>query len=264
MIQSSKVVVVLPAFNAADTLKRTVAEIDMQIVDDIILVDDFSSDQTVNIAKSLRLRTFKHAENRGYGANQKTCFEQALLMGADIVVMVHPDYQYSPRLIPAIASMVSSGEYDIVLGTRMLGRGARSGGMPIYKYFANKTLTLIDNIIFRRSFSEYHTGFRAFSRNALESIPFNLNSDDFIFDNQILAQAALVDFNVGEISCPARYLSDSSSISASRSIVYGIGVLRTAVEFLLCKHTAMGPEFLRQAKNLNQGVDTSERDKDNV
>lgn len=260
MIQSFKIVAVLPAFNAADTLERTVREIDRQVVDDIILVDDFSSDQTVRIAESLHLKTFKHGENRGYGANQKTCFEQALLVDADIVVMVHPDYQYSPKLIPAMASMVSSGEYDIVLGTRMLGRGALSGGMPFYKFVANKVLTLIDNIVFRRAFSEYHTGFRAFSRKALESIPYTLNSDDFIFDNQILAQAALLNLNVGEISCPARYLHDSSSISAARSAIYGLGVLRTAGQFLLCKHTKMGPKFLRQAVSDASYGKTSERE----
>ena len=247
MIQSSKVVVVLPAFNAAHTLEKTVAEIDTEIVDEIILVDDFSSDQTVTIAEKLGLKTFKHAENRGYGANQKTCFEQALRLGADIVVMLHPDYQYSPKLIPAMASMVSCGEYDIVLGTRMLGRGARSGGMPLYKFLANKALTAIENLVFSRSLSEYHTGFRAFSGSALRSMPYDLNSDDFIFDNQILAQAILIDLNIGEISCPARYLSDSSSISAVRSAIYGFGVLRTAIQFLISKHTSKGPGFLRHA-----------------
>jgi glycosyltransferase involved in cell wall biosynthesis len=245
MIKSLRIVVVLPAFNAASTLSKTLADIDTEVVDEIILVDDYSSDKTVEIAESLGLSTHRHHENKGYGANQKTCFKLALSAKADIVVMVHPDYQYSPRLILSMASMIASGEYDIVLGTRMLGRGAMSGGMPLYKYIANRALTFTENIIFNRSFSEYHTGFRAFSSRALKLLPYQNNSDDFVFDNQILAQAVLAELEIGEISCPARYMSDSSSISAWRSLIYGLGVLKTAMSFLIAKHFPNKSSFLR-------------------
>ena len=248
MINSNRIIVVLPAYNAARTLAKTVAEIDRDIVDEIILVDDYSADNTAEIAQALSLKTVRHQENKGYGANQKTCFELALSEGADIIIMVHPDYQYSPRLIPAMAFMIVSQEYDVVLGTRMLGRGALSGGMPLYKLVANRMLTSIENLVFRRSFSEYHTGFRAFSGDALRLLPYIKNSDDFIFDNQILAQAVIADLDIGEISCPARYRSDSSSISVWRSIIYGIGVLITAVQFLSAKYTRFKPLFLRLSK----------------
>ena len=223
----------LPAYNAEKTLARTVDEIPNGLVDEIILVDDGRQDSTVEIAISLNLNTIRHNENIGYGANQKTCYTEALRLQADVVIMLHPDYQYSPLLIPAMASMVAFGQYDIVLGSRILGRGALAGGMPRYKYVANRILTLVENILLNRKFSEYHTGFRAFSRKALQNIPYAANSDDFIFDNQIIAQAVYLDFEIGELSCPASYRVDSSSINWRRSIVYGIGVLLTAISYRL-------------------------------
>lgn len=229
MINDKRVVVVLPAYNAAKTLEKTIQEIPPGIVDELVLVDDASEDSTLDIANSLGLTTIRHSENLGYGANQKTCFSEALRLQADVVVMLHPDYQYSPLLIPAMASMVAFGQYDIVLGSRILGRGALAGGMPIYKYIANRLLTFIENILLNRKYSEYHTGYRAFSSAALHSIPYENNSNDFIFDNQIIAQAVYLDLEVGEISCPASYDSDSSSINFSRSVKYGVGVLITAV-----------------------------------
>ena len=224
----------LPAYNAEKTLTRTVHDIPNGFVDEIVLVDDGSQDSTVEIAISLNLITIRHNENIGYGANQKTCFTEALRLQADVVIMLHPDYQYSPLLIPAMASMVAFGQFDMVLGSRILGRGALAGGMPRYKYVANRILTLVENILLNRKFSEYHTGFRAFSRKALQNIPYAANSDDFIFDNQIIAQAVYLDFEIGELSCPASYRVDSSSINWRRSIVYGIGVLLTAISYRLC------------------------------
>lgn len=213
MINGKKVVVVLPAYNAAKTLEKTVQEIPPGIVDELVLVDDASEDSTLD------------------GANQKTCFSEALRLQADVVVMLHPDYQYSPLLIPAMASMVAVGQYDIVLGSRILGRGALAGGMPIYKYISNRILTFIENILLNRKYSEYHTGYRAFSNRALQRIPYEDNSNDFIFDNKIIAQAVYLNLEVGEISCPANYDPDSSSINFIRSVKYGIGVLITAVSY---------------------------------
>jgi glycosyltransferase involved in cell wall biosynthesis len=234
LINNKKIVVVLPAYNAEKTLARTVGEIPNGLVDEIVLVDDESQDSTVEIAISLNLNTIRHKENIGYGGNQKTCYTEALRLQADVVIMLHPDYQYSPLLIPAMASMVAFGQFDMVLGSRILGRGALAGGMPRYKYVANRILTLVENILLNRKFSEYHTGFRAFSRKALQNIPYAANSDDFIFDNQIIAQAVYLDFEIGELSCPASYRVDSSSINWRRSIVYGIGVLLTAISYRLC------------------------------
>ena len=234
MINNKKIVVLLPAYNAEKTLTRTVQEIPSGFVDEIVLVDDGSQDTTVEIAKSLNLITICHNENIGYGANQKTCYAEALRLEADIVIMLHPDYQYSPLLIPAMASMVAFGQYDVVLGSRILGRGALAGGMPRYKYVANRILTLVENILLSRKFSEYHTGYRAFSRKALQNIPYAANSDDFVFDNQIIAQAIYLGFEIGELSCPASYQEDSSSINLKRSIVYGFGVLLTAISCRLC------------------------------
>jgi glycosyltransferase involved in cell wall biosynthesis len=234
LINNKKIVVVLPAYNAEKTLMRTVHEIPNGFVDEIVLVDDGSQDSTVQIAISLNLITIRHNENIGYGANQKTCYAEALRLQADVIIMLHPDYQYSPLLIPAMASMVAFGQYDVVLGSRILGRGALAGGMPRYKYVANRILTLVENILLNRKFSEYHTGYRAFSRKALQNIPYAANSDDFVFDNQIIAQAVYLDFEIGELSCPASYRADSSSINLKRSIVYGIGVLITAISCRLC------------------------------
>lgn len=231
MIEGRRVVVVMPAYNASKTLRRTFEEIPRQLVDDIILTDDGSRDDTVALAKELGLHTLVHDQNRGYGGNQKTCYKAALEMGADIVVMLHPDYQYSPRLVPAMASMVSSGHYDLVLASRILSGTARAGGMPLYKYVSNRALTLAENLLCGAKLSEYHTGYRAYSRQLLTTIPFERNSDDFVFDNQLIVQALHYGFQVGEVSCPTRYFEEASSISFSRSVVYGLGVLKVAAEF---------------------------------
>jgi len=231
MLNNRKIVVVLPAYNAGKTLARTVAEIPREIVDEILLVDDASADETVELANSLGLKVFRHAQNFGYGRNQKTCYREALRRGADIVVMVHPDYQYSPRLITPMAGMIAFGEYDAVMGSRILGKGALEGGMPVYKYVANRFLTLAQNLLMNYKLSEYHTGFRAFSREVLENLPLEENSDDFVFDNEMIAQAVFFDYRIGEISCPTRYTAESSSINFSRSMRYGLGVLATSVKF---------------------------------
>jgi glycosyltransferase involved in cell wall biosynthesis len=233
MILGKKLVVVMPAYNAEKTLRMTYEELPHEYVDDIILVDDASSDQTAKLADELGIRTIIHSRNMGYGANQKTCYREALLHGADIVVMIHPDYQYSPRLVTAMASMIVSGHYDIVLGSRILGGGALKGGMPLYKYVSNRFLTLIENLALGVKLSEYHTGFRAFNRSVLETLPLDRNSDDFVFDNQMLAQAVRFGFRIGEISCPTRYFGDASSINFRRSTVYGLGVLSTSLKFVL-------------------------------
>lgn len=235
MILNKKLVVILPAYNAAGTLKKTYDEISHMYVDDIILVDDASHDGTPDISTQLGIDTLRHPKNLGYGANQKTCYREALKRGGDIVVMIHPDYQYSPRLIPAIAAMIASGHYDIVLGSRILGGRACKDGMPVYKYIGNRVLTLIQNIAFGAKLSEYHTGLRAFSRAVLETLPFDENSDDFLFDNEILVQAVYFGFRIGEISCPTRYFKEASSINFTKSIKYGIGVLRTTLKYLLAK-----------------------------
>ncbi len=231
MISGKKVVVVLPAYKAEKTLEQTYREISREIVDDVLLVDDASDDRTVEVARELGIRTFLHHRNLGYGGNQKTCYTEALRLGADIVVMLHPDYQYDPRLVPAMAGMVASGVYDVVLGSRILGNDARRGGMPVYKYFANRLLTAAQNLLMGTKLSEFHTGYRAFSRRALERMPLLANSDDFVFDNQILAQAVAAGFEIGEISCPTRYFAEASSINFRRSCVYGLGVLWTGLRY---------------------------------
>jgi glycosyltransferase involved in cell wall biosynthesis len=228
MIDGEKIVVVLPAYEAARTLGRTIAEIPRHLVDDIILVDDASSDNTREIAVRLDLKTFVHPKNLGYGGNQKTCYREALKLGADIVVMLHPDYQYSPKLLGAMAHMVASGHYDVVLGSRILAQSALGGGMPLYKYISNRLLTLIQNLIMGQKLSEYHTGYRAFTREVLEFLPLATYSDDFVFDNQMLCGAISAGFRIGEISCPARYFPEASSINFRRSVVYGFGVLKCA------------------------------------
>ena len=235
MIANRRVAVVLPAFDAARTLERTCAEIPRDIVDDVILTDDASSDETVSIANSLSLHVIRHDRNRGYGGNQKTCYAAALERGADIVVMLHPDYQYTPTLIPAMASMLASGQYDAVLASRILGRGAITGGMPRYKYVANRGLTLIQNALMSTKLSEYHSGYRAWTRIVLERLPLGRCSDDFVFDNQMLAQAIHLGFRIGEISCPTKYFPEASSINLRRSIVYGLGVLQTSARYRLHK-----------------------------
>ena len=233
MIDGKTVIVVLPAYNAAKTLEKTIADVPPGIVDEFLLVDDASRDDTVEQARRLGIPCIVHSQNRGYGGNQKTCYTEALRRGADIVVMLHPDYQYSPRLIGSIAWQVASGEYDIVLGSRILGAGALKGGMPLYKYVANRFLTAVENILLGIKLSEFHTGYRAFSRRVLETLPLHENSDDFVFDNQMLAQAVAFGFSIGEISCPTKYFPEASSIDFRRSVSYGFGVLGTALRYRL-------------------------------
>ena len=235
MIGGRKVAVVLPAYNAALTLRRTCAEIPRDVVDDVILTDDCSRDDTVAIARELGLHVVSHDRNRGYGGNQKSCYQAALDRGADIVVMLHPDYQYSPQLVTAMAAMIASGHYDAVFASRILGGGALRGGMPRYKYVFNRVLTLAQNLLMRQKLSEYHTGYRAWSRAVLERLPLLSCSDDFVFDNQMIAQAAWFGFELGEISCPTRYFAEASSINFRRSCVYGVGVLRTAATYRLAR-----------------------------
>ena len=235
MIHGKKIVVVMPAYNAEATLRQTFSEVDFTFVDDVILVDDASSDHTVRLAKELGIETIVHLENLGYGANQKTCYRAALDHGADVVIMLHPDYQYTPKLLVAMASMVAIGEYDAVLASRILTEGALKGGMPFYKYIANRVLTLVQNTLMSKKLSEYHTGYRAFSREILQALPLNENSNDFVFDNQMLAQIAYFGFSIGEISCPTKYFKEASSINFQRSVVYGLGVLRTSMLYRLNK-----------------------------
>lgn len=233
MFNSKKVVVVMPAYNAAQTLRRTYEEIMAQgVVDQVIIVDDASRDETTAIARNLPgAMVHTHPANRGYGANQKTCYRSALEAGADIIIMVHADYQYTPKLIPAMACLIGNGLYHCVLGSRILGGYALKGGMPVWKYVANRFLTFVENLLVGAKLSEYHTGFRAFSRQLLGALPFERNSDDFVFDNQVLAQAVLMGARIGEISCPTRYFAEASSINFRRSVVYGLGVLGTSLQF---------------------------------
>ena len=235
MLAGKRVAVVMPAYNAAKTLVQTVSEIPKEIVDDIILTDDASRDDTVEVAKSLGLYVMRHEANRGYGGNQKTCYATALERGADIVIMLHPDYQYSPKLVAAMASMIASGHYEAVMASRILGKGALAGGMPLYKYVANRALTFVENILLGQKLSEYHTGYRAWSRAVLEKLPLLACSDDFVFDNQMISQSVHFGFPMGEISCPTKYFDDASSINFRRSVTYGFGVLGTALQYRLNK-----------------------------
>ena len=235
---------VLPAYNAEATLPRTLAELDREVIDEVVLVDDASSDGTVSLARKLGLMPICHDVNKGYGGNQKTCYLSALDLGADVIVMVHPDYQYSPLLVPAMASMIAYDEYDMVLGSRILAQDAVARGMPRYKFVSNRCLTLVENIALSQKLSEYHTGLRAFSSALLGGLPIERNSDDFIFDNQIIAQAIMAGARIGEISCPTRYAADSSSISLRRSIRYGLGVLRTCADYRLHRHGLRRADYL--------------------
>ncbi len=239
MLNGKRICVVMPAYNAAKTLKKTYDDIPKDIVDDIILTDDASQDETVKLSRKLNIKTFVHTENRGYGANQKTCYQEALKIGADIVIMLHPDYQYNPKLIIPMASMMAEGIFDAVIASRILGNKAMQGGMPVYKYISNRVLTLAENLIIQQKLSEYHTGYRAFNRKVLKTIPLLENSDDFVFDNQMLCQTLYFGFSVGEVSCPALYFDDASSISFSRSMTYGMGVLQTAMKYA-CAKRSMG------------------------
>jgi glycosyltransferase involved in cell wall biosynthesis len=231
MINGKRILVVLPAYNAEETLEQTYKEIPLDVVDEVLLVDDYSVDSTVSLAKRLGIKTFLHDRNYGYGRNQKTCYEEALQHNADIVVMVHPDYQYTPKLITAMASMIAFNVYDIVLGSRIIGGGALKGGMPVYKYIANRFLTAVENLLLGSKLSEFHTGYRAFSRGALENLPFQANSDNFVFDNEMLAQIIFFGYRIGEVSCPTKYFKEASSINFKDSTIYGWGVLKTSIKF---------------------------------
>ena len=235
MLNGKKVVVVMPAYNASRTLRQTYNDVPLDVVDEVLLVDDASSDETVALARELGLTTFLHARNLGYGKNQKTCYREALKRDADIVIMLHPDYQYSPKLLTSLAGMIASGHYDIALGSRILGVGALQGGMPRYKYVSNRFLTAVQNLLLGYKLSEYHTGFRAFSRRVLKSLPLEADTDDFLFDNEVLAQAVYFKFDIGEISCPTKYFPEASSISFKRSVRYGLGVLWTSLKFRMQK-----------------------------
>jgi glycosyltransferase involved in cell wall biosynthesis len=236
MLHNKKIIVVLPAFNAAKTLEQTYSEIPFDIVDEVILVDDSSLDNTIEIAKKLNIHCIiTHNKNRGYGGNQKTCYDKAIALGADIVVMLHPDYQYTPKLITAMCSIIANEVYPVVFASRILGKSALKGGMPLYKYIANRFLTLIQNLLINQKLSEYHTGFRAYSREVLEKVNYNSFSEDFIFDNQMAIQIFAKGFEIGEITCPAKYFPEGSSINFKRSLTYGLGVLKESIKYYISK-----------------------------
>jgi len=234
VINNQKIVVVLPAYNAAQTLKQTYDDIPFDIVDEVVLVDDASSDETVQLAKELGIHhIIEHEKNKGYGGNQKSCYNKALEVGADIVIMLHPDYQYTPKLIPSMANIIANELYSVVLGSRILGKGALKGGMPFYKYVANRVLTFTQNLMIDAKLSEYHTGYRAYSSEVLRKINYHANSDDFVFDNQVLSQIIYAGYEIGEITCPTKYFPEASSINFARSSTYGVGVLKTSLMHFL-------------------------------
>jgi len=236
MLKNKKIIVVFPAYNAESTLEDTYNEIPFDIVDEVVVVDDCSSDKTIDVAHKLGIKHIvSHEKNKGYGGNQKTCYDKALNLGADIIIMVHPDYQYTPKLIPSIANMIANDLFPVVLGSRILGKGAITGGMPYYKYFFNRLLTFSQNLIINQKLSEYHTGYRAFSKEVLQAIDYHKNSDDFVFDNQMLAQIFFAGFEIGEITCPTKYFDEGSSINFSRSVKYGFGVLKTSIQYRMQK-----------------------------
>src|SRR5688572_24397711 len=236
MIKGNKIVVVLPAYNAARTLKKTYQEIDRNLVDEVILVDDASKDDTITIAREIGItHIIGHEKNKGYGANQKSCYKKALGLGGDIIVMLHPDYQYTPALINSMVSLIANNVYPVVLGSRILGRGALKCGMPIYKYIFNRVLTFAQNLLMNQKLSEYHTGYRAYHKSVLEAIPFSDNSDDFVFDNELLAQIFYAGYEIAEITCPTKYFDEASSINFKRSFIYGLGVLRVSIQYALQK-----------------------------
>ena len=246
MINQQKIVVVLPAYNAALTLEKTYNEIPFDIVDEVILTDDNSNDETIEIAKKIGIKhIIKHDRNLGYGANQKSCYNKALDLGADIVIMLHPDYQYTPKLIPSMAYIIANDVYPVVLGSRILGKGALKGGMPLYKYIANRVLTLIQNILMNQKLSEYHTGYRAFSAKVLRDINYNINSDDFIFDNQMLAQIFYKNYEIAEVTTPTYYSDEVSSINFMRSSKYGLGVLKTSLQYFLSKNLGLNSKIFK-------------------
>jgi glycosyltransferase involved in cell wall biosynthesis len=233
VFHGKKIVVVMPAYNAALTIEKTYREIPLDLVDEVVVTDDASSDDTVEVARKLGLHTLVHEKNRGYGGNQKTCYAEALKLGADVIVMLHPDYQYTPKLLPAMIGLITDGPFDAVIGSRILGGSARAGGMPLYKYFSNRLLTATQNLLAGAKLSEYHTGYRAFSREVVERLALEENSDDFVFDNQMLAQVIHAGFKIGEVSCPAAYFEEASSINFGRSVKYGLGVLGVSVQLFL-------------------------------
>jgi glycosyltransferase involved in cell wall biosynthesis len=236
MVNGKKVVVVLPAYNAALTLEQTYREIPFDMVDEVVLVDDKSKDDTVTLASQLGIKhIIQHQENRGYGGNQKSCYQKALALGADIVIMLHPDYQYTPKLIPSMVYLIANDLYHVVLGSRILGKGALKGGMPIYKYIANRLLTFFQNVLVGQKLSEYHTGYRAFSKEVLQKVNYEILSDDFVFDNQMLSQIIYFDFEIAEVTCPTKYFEEASSINFKRSAIYGLGVMGVSIRHRLCK-----------------------------
>ena len=246
MIQGKKVIVVMPAYNAEKTLEQTYSELPMDIVDEVILTDDCSSDDTVRKAREIGIReVIRHERNQGYGGNQKTCYNRALELGADIVIMVHPDYQYTPKLVQSMAWMIANDVYPVCLASRILGKGALKGGMPLVKYVANRLLTFFQNILLSQKLSEYHTGYRAFSAEVLRAIDYNANSDDFIFDNEMLAQIFYKGFEIGEVTCPTKYFDDASSINFRRSAIYGLGCIRVSIIYRLCKWHLMSSRLFR-------------------
>lgn len=245
MVNGKKVIVVLPAYNASQTLERTYKEIPFDIVDDVVLTDDNSPDNTVEVGKKLGIKHIMvHDVNKGYGGNQKTCYNTALKLGADIVIMVHPDYQYTPKLIQSMVYLIANDVYPAVLGSRILGKGALKGGMPWYKYIANRILTLTQNILINQKLSEYHSGYRAFSKDVLESIHYNILSDDFVFDNQMLGQIFYKGFEIAEVTCPTKYFEEASSINFKRSAIYGLGCLKVSIDYRLGKWGLMKPKYL--------------------
>jgi glycosyltransferase involved in cell wall biosynthesis len=247
MYQGKKVVVVLPAYNAERTLEKTYREIPFDLVDEVVLCDDASKDNTVGLAKSLGIQhVIKHEQNKGYGGNQKSLYNKALELGADIVIMLHPDYQYTPKLIPSMVNIIGEDLYPVVLGSRILGMGALKGGMPMYKYIANRFLTLAQNLLINYKLSEYHTGYRAFSRQVLEGINFNANSDDFVFDNEMLSQIVFAGFDIAEVTCPTKYFEEASSINFRRSMKYGFGVLRVSMGHFLARMGVAKPRIYRR------------------
>ncbi|WP_298546594.1 glycosyltransferase family 2 protein [uncultured Aquimarina sp.] len=247
MIFEKKVIVVLPAYNAEKTLQKTYNEIPFDIVDEVILVDDNSTDETYEVARSIGVsHVIKHEKNLGYGGNQKTCYNKALELGADIVVMLHPDYQYTPKLIHSMCYLVANDVYPVILGSRILGNGALKGGMPLYKYFFNRVLTLIQNLLMGQKLSEYHTGYRTFSSSVLKNIPFNNNSDDFVFDNQMIAQIFYEGYEVAEITCPTKYFEEASSINFKRSVTYGLGVLKTSFQYFFAKNIKIRSKIFKK------------------
>ena len=237
MINNKKIVVVLPAYNASKTLRKTYDEIPFEIVDEVILVDDFSSDDTIELAKKLNIsHIIKHNSNKGYGANQKSCYKKALEIQSDIIIMLHPDYQYTPKLIPSMAYLIANEIYPVVIGSRILGKGALKGGMPLYKYLANRILTFIQNLLMNQKLSEYHSGFRAFDAEVIKKLNLSSCSDDFVFDNEMLAQIFMKGYDIAEITCPTKYFEDASSINFKRSVKYGFGVIATSLKYFLHKN----------------------------